>query len=82
MAQRLTWRELRLLDWMTAPQHDNLPNHPAIEWRHALWKVSDLARLSGVCRSYTNAMCRHDLDALAARGLVTQIVPGRWRVGG
>jgi hypothetical protein len=79
MTKRLTWRQLRLLDWMRAPQHPDLPQHPALDWKNALWKVSDLVRLSGVAEPYTYARCRQDLEALRARNLVDQLVPGRWR---
>lgn len=78
----LTWRQLRLLDWLQDPHSDDLPINPAIRWQDALWKVSDLARRSGVTQHYTYAMCRRDLEALQSRNLVAQLVPGRWRVGG
>lgn len=82
MTTRLTWRQLRLLDWMKDPHSDDLPIDPAIDYRGAMWKVSDLARRSGVTQHYTYAMCRRDLEALQDQNLVSQIVRGRWRLGG
>jgi hypothetical protein len=81
MSDRLTWRELRLLDWMRAPHHPTLPQDPAIDLSAALWKVSDLVRLSGVTLTYNYARCRRDLDALNRHKLVTQLVPGYWMQG-
>lgn len=78
MTTRLTWRQLRLLDWLRDPHHDSLPQHAAIQWRAAMWPVSVLARLSGVATPYTYARCRRDLEALRAQGYVDTIIPGRW----
>lgn len=78
MMTDLTWRQLRLLDWLREPQHPDLPTGPAIDWHRAMWRVSDLVRLSGVAKTYTYARCRRDLVALHREGLVDQVVPGRW----
>lgn len=79
--ERLTWRQLRLLDWMQAPHHDMLPLDPAIDWTQAFWKASALANLSRVCEHYSYAMCRHDLQVLRSHDLVDELVPDRWRLG-
>lgn len=78
MTPRLTWRQLRLLDWLRDPHHESLPQDPAINHRGAMWPVSRLARLSGVTTPYTYARCRRDLEALRAQGYVDTIIPGLW----